>query len=115
MSKKTLANIGAMIKKKRGDRKLRETSTEIGIGPATLMRVENGYTPDIGTFSKLCKWLKVNPGEFLGFQSPPSSESQNSTSLSVHMRAAQTPPQETINALARMILLATGAQPKPKE
>jgi len=39
---------------------------EIGIGPATLMRVESGRIPDVETFGKICKWLKKDPAEFLG-------------------------------------------------
>lgn len=33
---------------------------EIGISKATLSRIENGKTPEIDTFLKICDWLGVN-------------------------------------------------------
>jgi hypothetical protein len=77
------------------------------------MRVENGRIPDIETFGKLCNWLKIDPGSFLGFQNEdgaasPSNES--AVSLSAHFRAERTPEPATVNALAKMILLAVNSQ-----
>src|SRR6266581_3880065 len=69
MSRQPLESLGVMVREKRGKKKLRETAREIGIGPATLMRVENGRIPDIETFGKLCHWLRLDPGSFLGFDS----------------------------------------------
>ena len=34
---------------------------EIGISATTLMRIEFGFLPDIGTFAKVCTWLKESP------------------------------------------------------
>ena len=115
MATRKLSSLGALVRKKRGGRKLRETAQEIGIGPATLMRVENGRIPDIETFGKLCNWLEIDPGSFLGFQRESAARSANLTnqspiSLSAHFRADQTPEPATVNALAKMILMAVHSQ-----
>jgi len=115
MQTRKLSSLGALVRKKRGERKLRETANEIGIGPATLMRVENGRIPDIETFGKLCNWLKIDPGSFLGFrpdagQPAQLTQSEPAISLSAHFRADRTPEPATVNALAKMILLAVRSQ-----
>lgn len=111
MATRKLSTLGALVRKQRGERKLRETAAKIGIGPATLMRVENGRIPDIETFGKLCNWLKIDPGSFLGFQNNVASpSSQAGVSLSAHFRADRTPEPATVNALAKMILLAVNSQ-----
>jgi len=116
MPRKTLASLGALVKTKRGERKLREIAHEIGIGPATLMRIENGRIPDVTTYAKICRWLDIDPGALLGFDrasaTPPSSETQQfvAVSLFAHLRADRTPSPETAQALARMILLAAQSQ-----
>jgi len=116
MASRKLSSLGALVRKKRGERKLRETARDVGIGPATLMRVENGRIPDIETFGKLCKWLEVDPGSFLGFEREQSSSNSQAASpdtpisLSAHFRADQTPEPATVSALAKMILLAVRSQ-----
>src|SRR5260370_18972176 len=102
MATRKLSSLGALVRKKRGERKLRETAGQIGIGPATLMRVENGRIPDIETFGKLCNWLKIDPGSFLGFQPEISQAAQLApteppVSLSAHFRADRTPALPTVN------------------
>lgn len=118
MPRKTLASLGALVRAKRGTQKLREIAREIGIGTATLMRVENGRIPDVTTFAKICRWLEVDPGTFLGFNrkraTPKVSEAESSHTLliSAHLRAEQTPKLETVQALAKMILFAAKKQPR---
>jgi transcriptional regulator with XRE-family HTH domain len=116
MQTRKLSSLGVLVRKKRGDRKLRETANVISIGPATLMRVENGRIPDLETFGKLCNWLGIDPGSFLGFQHDAPSPSAGRTSadppvsLSAHFRADRTPEAATVTALAKMILLAVHSQ-----
>ena len=111
MATRKLSTLGALVRKQRGERKLRETAAKIGIGPATLMRVENGRIPDIETFGKLCNWLKIDPGSFLGFQNEAEVASNvPAVSLSAHFRADRTPEPATVNSLAKMILLAVNSQ-----
>lgn len=119
MSRRLLSSLGTMLREKRGKRPLREVAREIGIGPATLMRVENGRVPDLTTFGKICNWLGVDPGAFLGFkQTNPSPDEKEITEaaypvqISAHFRADQTPKPETVQALAKMIILASRQQPR---
>lgn len=110
MPTKTLGSLGTMVRTKRGDKKLRDAAAEIGIGAATLLRVESGRIPDVATFGKICSWLGVDPGAFLGFESTAKKlaarkedEESGLMLVSAHMRADQTPQPETLNALAKMI------------
>jgi len=118
MPRKTLASLGALVRARRGTRKLREVAREIGIGPATLMRVENGRIPDVTTFAKICRWLEVDPGTFLGFDRKRATlkvsetESPATLVISAHLRADQAPKLETVQALAKMILFAAKKQPR---
>lgn len=117
MPRKPLSSLGAMVRQKRGTRRLREVAQEIGIGAATLMRVENGRIPDVTTFGKICKWLGIDPGTFLGFEprslpaEPRATGPAGSLKVSAHLRADQTPELQTIQALATMILFAAEQQP----
>ena len=113
MPRRTLESLGVLVRNKRGNNKLRETARDIGIGPATLMRVENGRIPDVETFGKLCLWLGVDPGSFLGFQPKPEAGATELalTSISVHCKTDQTPQPATVQALAQMMLLALKMQP----
>lgn len=115
MPRRPIESLGAMVRKKRGPRKLRETAREIGISPATLMRVESGRIPDVDTFGKLCKWLGEDPRQFLGFdelEKPRSLESEAVAVFAGHFKSDQTPKKATVEALARMMLLASRSQPK---
>lgn len=106
MPRKPLESLGAIVREKRGTRKLRETAHEMGISPATLLRVESGRIPDVETFGKLCVWLKIDPSEFLGTMQP----SQSYLSVAVHFKADRNPKPETVNALAKMVLVAVASQ-----
>lgn len=115
MPKRTLESLGALVREKRGKRKLRETAAEIGISPPTLMRVEGGRIPDVETFGKLCRWLQVDPGSFLGFEAKHQHEARPEPPLmfmSAHYKTDHNPQQETVQALARMMVLAMRMQPE---
>ncbi len=118
MRKRLSISLGPMVREKRGHSTLREAAREIGIGPATLMRVENGRIPDLATFGKICNWLDVDPRSFLGFKRTASSQGNRGTDeptalqVPVHLRVDQTPQPETVPALAKMILLALKNQPR---
>jgi transcriptional regulator with XRE-family HTH domain len=117
MQRKPLESLGAIVREKRADKKLREAAREIGIGPATLMRVEAGRIPDLETFGKLCSWLEMDPTEFKGIGSDElakrkaKSHSDEMIELSAHFRADKTPRPETIEALAQMVFLTLKNQP----
>ena len=116
MPRRTLASLGPMVREKRGARKLREVAREIDIGPATLMRIESGRIPDVETFGKVCKWLDVDPGSFLGFEQAQGQPERagarggETVLVSAHLRADATPQPATIQALAKMIWLVSGRQ-----
>lgn len=45
----------------------REAAEQIGIGYATLSRIENKKTPDIYSLAKVCKWVGVTVDELFEF------------------------------------------------
>jgi transcriptional regulator with XRE-family HTH domain len=115
MPRRTLESLGALVRDKRGRKKLRETAAEIGISPSTLMRVENGRIPDIETFGRLCHWLQLDPGSFLGFEPKEDRGAVTAspfTSISAHYKTDQNPQPATVQALAQMMLLAMRMQPE---
>jgi transcriptional regulator with XRE-family HTH domain len=79
---------------------VRVVAGEIGISPATLSRVERGYMPDIDTFSKICGWLQIDPGEILGGK----PKVTQAPMAGVHFRKSQTIAPETAKALAQLII-----------
>lgn len=115
MPRQPLEALGVLVREKRAKKKLREAANEIGISPATLMRVENGRIPDVATFGKLCQWLGTDPGTFLGFEptdSPGSDLGRNISSISAHFRSDKVPDADTVKALAQMVLFTLRAQPR---
>jgi transcriptional regulator with XRE-family HTH domain len=120
MPQRPLESLGAIVRERRGQHKLREVAREIGISAATLMRVEAGRIPDLATFGKICKWLKMDPREFLGVDKTTEkdeNEKANSTllSISAHFRFDRTPNSKTVKALAQMLLVAARTQPTAHE
>ena len=120
MPKRPLESLGALVRERRGAKKLRETALEIGIGAATLLRVESGRIPDVATFGRICQWLGLSPGVFLGsdegLKDKPGPQGVGQRLLvSAHLKVDQTPRPETIKALAEMILLAANAQVDDQE
>jgi transcriptional regulator with XRE-family HTH domain len=106
LPKRSLAALGGLVREHRGLRKLRETAAEIGISPATLLRVESGRIPDVLTFGKLCIWLQLDPKSFLGFKEHDLTRAETGVAMSAHFKADRHPQEATIRALAQMLLLA---------
>lgn len=98
----TLALLGEMVARKRGKVGIRATAREIGLSPATLSRVENGQLPDLANFTKLCRWLELDPASVLGFD----PDDLNRPTVAVHFRSQQTMAVETAAALQDLILAA---------
>jgi transcriptional regulator with XRE-family HTH domain len=118
MLRRPIESLGATVRERRGKKKLRETAKEIGIGPATLMRVESGRIPDLETFGRICKWLGMDPGTFLGIDSPKAAGQIGGeffSFISAHFRSDETPKPETVNALAKMVLYTLKAQPRSSD
>ena len=107
MAKLNLTSIGPLVREKRGVRGIREVAAEIGISYATLSRVENGKVPDLETFSKICKWLELDPSEILGCgnKTKPAQTKEGATVLA-HFRADKDLNPETLQALTEIVLRA---------
>ena len=107
MAKLSLTSIGPLVRERRGVRGIREVAAEIGISYATLSRVENGKLPDLQTFSKICTWLELDPGEILGCRNKPKpSQSKEGATVFAHFRADKNLDQDTLQALTEMVLRA---------
>ena len=113
MAKVHLSQIGTLVRERRGPRGVREVASEIGISAATLSRVENGKQPDLGTFEKLCRWLKISPSEFLdtGDDIDAASTSPSPMVATAHLRAKRQISPELAQALGEMIVRAQYLQP----
>jgi len=59
-----LAQLGALLRERRGTLSLRQAAAEAGVSFSTFTRVEAGAQPDLTSFTLLCAWLGVSPGEF---------------------------------------------------
>lgn len=112
MPNPTLATLGAEVRKQRGNNTLRDVAKRIGISPATLMRVESGRVPDVETFGKLCRWLEIDPGAYLGFTPTKETQAKSDglTTVSAHLKADAAPSPDTAHALAKMIMFAVQRQ-----
>jgi transcriptional regulator with XRE-family HTH domain len=106
VAKLTLSSIGSVLKEKRESKNqgIREAAKEIGISSATLSRIENGKLPDLESFSKICKWLHINPAELLDCKAIDSSNpAPENQFVSVHLRADKNMSNELTKALGEMI------------
>lgn len=108
MAKLTLSSMGSLLREKRGTRGIREVANDIGVSSATLSRVENGKQPDLETFTKICKWLEVDPRELLGCAKAATETGRlpEGDVVYAHLRAERNLSREAVNALAEMILRA---------
>lgn len=98
--------LAGMIKEKRGNKGLRETSLEIGgVSPATLSRIEQGKVPDVDTFIKICKWLNTPTDTFI-INSSVSNVKSNKEHIVAHLRAERELKPSTIQMLLEMIDMA---------
>jgi transcriptional regulator with XRE-family HTH domain len=108
MARLTLEQLGPLIKKRRGDRGLRQVAAEIGISAATLSRVETGKQPDLDSFTKICTWLGVDPGEILGYKGTGKTDNTASRSsqtvMLAHFKAGKTMSPKTAQHLGALIL-----------
>lgn len=114
MRKITIEQLGAELKRERGGRGLREVAADIGISTATLSRIESGRQPDLETFSKVCKWLRVDAGAILGCSAEPLSKTDEDGEVNelsgvtspvfAHFRVDREIDPETARHLGELIL-----------
>ena len=107
MPKVRLGQIGTLVRERRGTQGIRTTAREIGVSPATLSRVENGKQPDLTTFEKLCRWLEINPSDFLNVGTTDAEMPEATVSTATaHLRAQRQITPELAQALGEMIVRA---------
>ena len=114
MAQAKLGSLGNDVRKHRENKTLRDAAHDIGISAATLMRVEAGRVPDVETYGKLCTWLGVDPGSYLGIKRASGNVSEDASSahmvVSAHFKADRLPDPSTVTALASMIMFAVKSQ-----
>lgn len=64
MERLDLAQLGALLRERRGKLSLRQAAADAGVSFSTFTRIEAGAQPDLTSFTLLCAWLGVSPGEF---------------------------------------------------
>ena len=94
--------LSRMVAEKRGKVGIRATARQIGLSPATLSRVENGRLPDLDNFTRICRWLEVDPAHLLGFD--PAARSL--PVAAVHFRSQDALSGDTATALQELIVEA---------
>lgn len=100
-----IEELGRLISRKREGRGIRAAALEANVSPATLSRVENGNVPDLATFAKICRWLEVDPAQFLGVE---ASGMQERPAV-VHFRKKKAVSTDTATSLGALILAAQDA------
>ncbi|MXW10513.1 MAG: helix-turn-helix transcriptional regulator [Gammaproteobacteria bacterium] len=98
----SLKTLGRLVGEKRGKVGIRATARQIGLSPATLSRVENGQMPDLANFTKICRWLEIDPARVLGFE----PEALGRPVAAVHFRSQATVSLPTAGALQELIIEA---------
>jgi hypothetical protein len=68
----------------------------------------------VETYGKLCTWLGVDPGSYLGIKPPSANVSADASPthmvVSAHSKADRLPDPNTVAALASMIMFAVKSQ-----
>lgn len=112
MARVNLLRLGKMVRERRGDRGIRKVASDIGVSPATLSRVERGKLPDLDTFSKICEWLEVDPGEMLemkkGIMSKKQEQPSSQVVVAAHLRADPAQDPDAAHDIAQLIMAAQG-------
>jgi transcriptional regulator with XRE-family HTH domain len=103
-----IEELGRLISRKRGARGIRAAAADADVSPATLSRVENGHLPDLATFAKICRWLEVDPAQFLGIARDDAPVPAKRAVA--HFRKKSTVSAETATSLGALILAAQRAR-----
>lgn len=100
-----LSELAELVREKRGAKGVRAAAAEAEISPATFSRIENQHMPDLETFAKICRWLDVDPSDFLGID----LGKKTSSTATVHFRKGRTVDEKTAKALGSAIIAAQNA------
>jgi transcriptional regulator with XRE-family HTH domain len=100
------------IKSRRGKKGLRDTAAEIGgVSAATLSRIEQGNLPDVETFIKICKWLKVSTDSFIQGKKPSNSELSEKDKIVYQLRSSRELDTATVDAMIALVNAAFNKKP----
>ena len=91
-----IAGFSSAIAARRGTLGVRAAARDAGISPATLSRIENGHTPDMETFEKICVWLGADPSRFI-------EGASTEVTASVQFKKAAAVKPETARALGELV------------
>lgn len=101
--------LATMIKKKRGDQGLRAVAEEIEVSAPTLSRIEQEKVPDVDTFLKICRWLKMSPEDFVRTALPTAGKrtvASNKDLVISQLRADKVLSPRTLEILMNVIEMA---------
>ncbi|GAB4043005.1 helix-turn-helix domain-containing protein [Spirosoma litoris] len=107
--------LAVLVRTKRAGRGLRELAEEIGeVSPSTLSRLENGKTPDMTVFLRVCDWLQIPPAELLIDEGSLVANEPEGTAeqIDILLRSDKTLDPATANALAAIIKATYNNLPK---
>ena len=107
-----LEKFSAHVRTKRAERGLRAVAEEIGgVSASTLSRIEQGNTPDLPTFVRICSWLGLSPEAFV----QPTYGLKRKTgvgdirlpdAIEAQLRQERVLPDATVDAISEMIRVA---------
>jgi transcriptional regulator with XRE-family HTH domain len=108
-----LEKLAAHLRTKRGNRGLRAVADEIGdLSASTLSRIEQGGTPDLPTFIRICAWLGASPDDFVEStcgvkrKMGTTQEPHLPEAIEAQLRHDGVLPTTTVNAISEMIRIA---------
>ena len=53
----TWVPFSGLVRSKRGRRGVRTAAKECGVSASTISRLENGWSPDLANYGRICDWL----------------------------------------------------------
>jgi transcriptional regulator with XRE-family HTH domain len=97
-----LDDLAPLFSQRRAERglSLREVSAQCGVPVATLSRVEQGRTPDLGTFRRIVEWLGLPPERFLN---PMTRSVSTPEAISEHLRLDPTLSPDDAEKIAGLV------------
>lgn len=111
-----VAQLGGLLRERRGHLSLRQAAQEAGVSFSTLSRVEAGAQPDLASFTRLCAWLGVPASRFFTPVAPRATQPLDEA-LS-HLQADPRLTPDAASAISSMLKtmydsLAEAAPPRP--
>jgi transcriptional regulator with XRE-family HTH domain len=97
-----LGELGSLITQRRAELglSLRDASKLAGVPVATLSRVEQGRTPDLGTFRRLIEWLGLPPDRFF---TPTERTANTPEAIASHLKTDPALSPEAADKIAGIV------------